>query len=72
MSIYKHPMWEEYNNPDTLVPWNFTEYIIYPTKNSPQDDYLVLRIIYEPYPNEYDYDEETQGDKKSIFLNGAG
>ena len=63
MAIYKPPMWEEYNNTDTLFPWKFTEYIIYLTKNYPQYDDFVLMIIYEPYPNEYDDDEETQGEK---------
>ena len=57
MAIYKPPMWEEYNNTDTLFPCKFTEYIIYLTKNYPQDDDFVPMIIYEPSPNEY-YDEK--------------
>ena len=38
-------------------PWKFTEDLIYLTKNTPQDDYLVLGIIDEPYTDEYDDDE---------------
>ena len=55
-------MWEEYKNPDTLIPWKFTEDLIYLIKNTPQYDDLVLRIIDEPHPNEYDDDEDIQGD----------
>ena len=50
-------MWEENNNTDTLVPYKFTEDIIYLTNNTPQDDDLVLIIIDKPSPNEY-YDDE--------------
>ena len=59
-ATYKTPMWEEYNNTDTLFPWKFAEDIIYLTKNSPQDDDLVLSIIDKQYSNEYDNYEETQ------------
>ena len=57
MAIYKSPMSEDFNNPDTLSPWKFTEDIIYLIKNTPQNDYLVLRMIDEPSINDY-YDEE--------------
>ena len=45
-------------NPETLFPCKLTEDIIYLVKNTPQYDDLVLRIIYEPYTNEYDDDED--------------
>ena len=34
MAICNPPVWEEYNNPDTLVPWNFTEDTIYLINNT--------------------------------------
>ena len=46
----------------TLIPWKFTEDLIYLIKNTPQHDDLVLRIIDEPYLNEYDDDKGPQGD----------
>ena len=62
MAICKPPMWGEHKNDDTLVPWNFTEDLIYLIKNNPQDDDLVLRIIDEKYTNEYDDNEYIQGE----------
>ena len=62
MTICKPPTWEEYKNPDTLIPWKLNQDLIYLIKNTPQDDYLLLSIIDEPYPREYDDDEYPQGD----------
>ena len=62
MAICKPPMWEEYKNSDTLVPWKFTDYLIYLIKNTPQDDCLVLIIIDEPSPKEYDNNKYPKGD----------
>ena len=62
MAICRPPMWEEYNNHDTLFPWKFTEYLIFLIKNTPQDDGFFLRIVYGPSPNEYYDDEESQGE----------
>ena len=54
-------MLEKYNDPETLVAWNFTEYFF-----TAKDYDLVLRIIYETYPNEYDDYEETQGENMKM------
>ena len=62
MAICKPPMWEEYKDHDNLTPCNFTEDLIYLTKNTPHDDDFVLRIIGEPSPNEYDDREDIQVD----------
>ena len=62
MDICNTPVWEENNNPVTIVPWKFTEDLIYLIKNTPQDDYLVLIIIDKLSPNKYDDDEDTKGD----------
>ena len=62
MAIYKPPMWEENKNPDTRLPWKFTEDLIYLIKNTPKDDDFVLKKIDEPSTNEYDDNEEPKGD----------
>ena len=56
MATSKTPVWEDYKNTDTLVPWKFIEDLIYLIKNTPQDDDLVLSIIDEIYHNECDDD----------------
>ena len=58
-SICKSPMWEEYKNHDILIPWKFTEDLIYLIKNNLQDDDFILIIIYYKYPSKYDDNEET-------------
>ena len=47
--------------PTPPSPWEFTEDLIYLIKTTPQDDDLVLRIIYGLSINEYDYDEDPLG-----------
>ena len=48
--------------PDTLVPWEFTKYLICIINNTPHDDDLILKIIDKPSTNEYEYNEDTQGE----------
>ena len=60
ISIYKPHIWEEYKNHNTLIPWKFTEDLIYLTNNTPKDDDLVLRIIENKYTDEDDYTEYPQ------------
>ena len=62
MDICKPPMWEDLKNPDTLVPCKFTEDIICLIQNTPQGDDFLLQISDEPYTNEYDDDNYTEGD----------
>ena len=67
MAICKPPMWEQYKNPNTLFPWNFTEDLVYLINNTPQDNNLVLRIIDEPSPNEYDDNEEPERENDEYY-----
>ena len=53
MTTCKPPMWEENRNNETILPWKFTEDLIYLIKNTPQYDDLVLRIFDETCTNEY-------------------
>ena len=55
-------MWKVYKNTDNLVTWKLTNNLIYLINNNPKYGDLVLRIIDEQSPNEYDINEETQGD----------
>ena len=55
-------MWKVYKNTDNLVTWKLTNNLIYLINNNPKYGDLVLRVIDEQSPNEYDINEETQGD----------
>ena len=62
MAICKPPKWEESEDPDDLVPWKFTEDLIFLIKNTPQDEDMILNIINEPVPGETGEEVEAEED----------